>query len=401
MARGAIIGETSYQGVEMSTIQAFTDFVNDIENQEGYQPPTCFALGIRRRRSDTVLDVMFPHIFSQEEHQIAAVVQRITGQSGTDNVCKSFSQAQLDDMMVYLIPYLETQSDQQFSNCVRAMFEAKKTGNPYAESEIVAYFLFDKDSKVKTPEEAYFKLQLLSHRIFKPHDIGLEGLFGALNNVAWTSHGPMLPEDVAVERINYQFTSTPLNVSHVDKFPYLVNYHIPSGVRIASGCQVRLGAYLGEGTTVMPAGYVNFNAGTEGQAMIEGRVSAGVVVGAETDIGGGASIMGTLSGGNKNVISIGPKCLLGANSGAGISLGFGCTIAAGLYVYAGMKVSLLDGDGQPIDLEGNRVEDGENVFKAQALSGRDTLLFIQDSLTGKVICKPNPKTIELNKELHA
>ena len=175
---------------------------------------------------------------------------------------------------------------------------------------------------------------------------------------------------------------------------------MPSQVRICDGSRVRLGAYLGEGTTVMPAAYVNFNAGTMGNAMIEGRVSAGVFVGLGSDIGGGASIMGTLSGGNKDVISIGDKCLLGANAGAGISLGDGTTIAAGLYVYAGMKISLYNNTGSPINMNGDIVNEGKNVVKAKELSGRKNLLFIQDSQSGRVIARPNNKHIELNSQLH-
>ena len=192
-----------------------------------------------------------------------------------------------------------------------------------------------------------------------------------------------------------------LMVSHVDKFPYMVNYHIPKGVRIADASRVRLGAYLGEGTTIMPAGFVNFNAGTLGNAMIEGRVSAGVVIGEDSDIGGGASIMGTLSGGNNHVISVGKQCLLGANSGIGISLGDGCTVAAGVYVYAGKKVALFNAKNEPVNTDGQRVESGQNIVKASTLSGSSYRLFIEDSQTGVLICKPNSKIIQLNDALHA
>jgi 2,3,4,5-tetrahydropyridine-2-carboxylate N-succinyltransferase len=233
-----------------------------------------------------------------------------------------------------------------------------------------------------------------------PHGTNLTGIFGKLTNVAWTNKGPVLPEELSAQ-ISKHICSSPIEVSHVDKFPYLVNYHIPSGVRIASGSQVRLGAYLGEGTTVMPAGYINFNAGTRGNAMVEGRISAGVVVDEDSDVGGGASIMGTLSGGNQNVISIGKKCLLGANSGTGISLGDGCTIAAGVYVTAGAKVSLYNEKNEPVNSRGDIVAEGQNTIKAIELNGADNLLFINDSKTGKLVCKPNMKAIELNAALHA
>ena len=271
----------------------------------------------------------------------------------------------------------------------------------YGNMDLGIMVLPDVHQNVQTPEEAYFKLHLLSHRCVKPHELNLSSAFTVLHNIAWTQKGPILPADLSQERLKSQLQGSPLVISHVDKFPYLVNYHIPSGVRIAAGSQVRLGAHLGEGTTVMPAGYVNFNAGTAGNAMVEGRVSAGVFVGNHSDIGGGASIMGTLSGGNDHVISIGENCLLGANAGAGISLGNGCTIAAGLYIYAGMKISLVNLQDEPVDLNGQKVDPGVNVVKASEVSGKDHLLFIQDSRTGQVICKPNAKTIRLNTELHS
>ena len=165
---------------------------------------------------------------------------------------------------------------------------------------------------------------------------------------------------------------------------------------------IRLGAYLGEGTTIMPAGFVNFNAGTLHNAMIKGRISAGVVVGEDSDVGGGASIMGTLSGGNDHVISVGKKCLLGANSGIGISLGDGCTVAAGLYVTAGKKITLVNESNQPVNVAGDVVSNGENIVKAAELSGSNYRLFIEDSQTGEsVICKPNTKVIQLNEALHS
>jgi 2,3,4,5-tetrahydropyridine-2-carboxylate N-succinyltransferase len=281
--------------------------------------------------------------------------------------------------------------DQLFKNC--------EQGHDYYDSEVVAYFLYDQGSDVQDAVEGYFKLQAISQRHVLPHGLSLNGIFGKLNNIAWTNNGPVLPEDLPGETTKRIFAA-PLTVSHVDKFPYLVNYHVPTGVRIASGSQVRLGAYLGEGTTVMPAGYVNFNAGTKGNAMVEGRVSGGVVVDVNTDIGGGASIMGTLSGGNKNVISIGKECLLGANAGTGISLGDGCTIAAGVYVTAGSKVALYDLNRRPVNLSGELVSEGDNLVKGMELNGRDNLLFIQDSRNGQLLCQPNPKTIELNAALH-
>ncbi len=239
------------------------------------------------------------------------------------------------------------------------------------------------DDPIQTIDEAYFKLQLLSRRHVRPHELNLTNLFSILPVIAWTSFGPMLPDDVNTQRQRAWTQGQDITVTHVDKFPYMVNYHIPSGVRIAAGSQVRLGAYLAEGTTVMPSGFVNFNAGSLGPCMIEGRVSAGVTLGANTDIGGGASIMGTLSGGNNHVIRIGSGCLLGANSGVGISLGDYCTVEAGTYVTAGKKIWF----------------NGRTV-KASTLSGQDNLLFLQNSETGQLTCSIQKNTVTLNDALH-
>ncbi len=354
-----------------------------------------FGLGIRRRHEDTILDVWFPSL-TQSEPDLLAAIQG----------CFDLSQATTAGNLCHVV-HPETYADlatlcegSSQQDLIAALSKQNLHQGDYAISEVVFFVLTTPDQAVASPEEAYFKLQLLSQRLARPHDLCLDQAFGVLNNIAWTNQGPILPEDLTFERIKALQQGRELVVSHIDKFPYLVNYHAPSGVRVASGSQVRLGAHLAAGTTVMPAGYVNFNAGTLGSAMIEGRVSAGVVVGDNTDIGGGASIMGTLSGGNQHVISIGEDCLLGANAGAGISLGDGCTIAAGLYVYAGMKIALLDAHQQPVNLAGQPVAAGENIVKALELSGRGQLLFLQDSRTGQVTCQPNAKQIELNTSLH-
>jgi 2,3,4,5-tetrahydropyridine-2-carboxylate N-succinyltransferase len=218
----------------------------------------------------------------------------------------------------------------------------------------------------KDAKDAYLRLHLLSHRLVKPHGQSLEGIFGLLTNVVWTSHGPCSIEGFELTRARLRAAYGHVTVFGVDKFPRMVDYVVPSGVRIADADRVRLGAHLASGTTVMHEGFVNFNAGTLGTSMVEGRISAGVVVGDGTDVGGGASIMGTLSGGGKEVISIGEKCLLGANSGLGISLGDNCVIEAGTYITAAAKVTLPDGE----------------VVKAGTLSGANNLLFRRNSLTG-------------------
>ena len=243
---------------------------------------------------------------------------------------------------------------------------------------------------LKTPpqdaKDAYLRLHLLSHRLVKPHRQSLDGIFGLLANVVWTSVGPCAVEGFELTRARLKAKYGAIAVYGVDKFPRMVDYVIPSGVRIADADRVRLGAYLSSGTTVMHEGFINFNAGTLGASMVEGRISAGVVVGDGSDVGGGASIMGTLSGGGKEVISVGEKCLLGANSGLGISLGNNCVIEAGTYITAAAKVTLPDGE----------------VVKAGTLSGAHDLLFRRNSLTGGLEAVMRTGTWGgLNSVLHA
>ena len=226
----------------------------------------------------------------------------------------------------------------------------------------------DLDKAPESVSDAYLRLHLLSHRVIKPHGANIEGIFGILNNVVWTSVGPCPVDNFEITRANLKQKYGAITVIAVDKFPRMVDYVIPSGVRIADADRVRLGAHLASGTTVMHEGFVNFNAGTLGTSMVEGRISAGVVVGDGTDVGGGASIMGTLSGGGKEIISIGEKCLLGANSGLGISLGNNCVIESGTYITAAAKVRLPDGD----------------IVKASSLSGASNLLFRRNSLDGSL-----------------
>jgi len=233
--------------------------------------------------------------------------------------------------------------------------------------------------------DAYLRLHLLSHRFIKPHGLSLDGIFGILNNVVWTSHGPCAVSSFEEVRIELRAAYGQITVFGVDKFPRMVDYVLPEGVRIADADRVRLGAHLSAGTTVMHEGFVNFNAGTLGASMVEGRISAGVVVGDGSDIGGGASIMGTLSGGGKEVISIGKKTLLGANSGLGISLGDDCVLEAGVYLTAGSKVQLPDG----------------KVIKARELSGANGILIRRNSQTGAIEALPKTGTWGgLNAALH-
>ncbi len=245
------------------------------------------------------------------------------------------------------------------------------------------------DAPVST-EEVWLRLHLLSTRLVPPHGMSMDGVFGLLTNVVWTSAGPCAVEGFETTRARLRATGQHVTVHGVDKFPRLVDYVMPSGVRIADADRVRLGAHLAEGTTVMHEGFVNFNAGTLGASMVEGRISAGVVVGDGSDIGGGASIMGTLSGGGKEIISVGERCLLGANAGIGISLGDDCVVEAGCYVTAGTKVSVSDADGTP------------QIVKAATLSGVDNILFRRNSVTGAIEAVAwKGDGIALNAALHA
>ena len=233
--------------------------------------------------------------------------------------------------------------------------------------------------------DAWLRLQLLSHCLVRPNSISLEGLFGLLTNCAWTQLGPVAADELTEARMRARAAGAPLNVLGVDKFPRLTDYVVPKGVRIADASRVRLGAHLAEGTVVMHEGFVNFNAGTLGTSMVEGRISQGVVVGEGSDLGGGSSTQGTLSGGGKEKLSVGERCLVGANAGIGISLGDDCVVEAGLYVTAGTRVTLPDGA----------------VVKAAQLSGQSNLLFIRNSTTGVVEVRPRAGgTVELNAALH-
>ena len=259
------------------------------------------------------------------------------------------------------------------------------------------------DEPIEDAADAYLRLHLLSMRLAKPNTLNLDGIFAKLNNVVWTNYGPFAVDDFALRKLDVMAATrqsgavlaphVDVNVLSIDKFPRKVDYVVPTGVRIGDADRVRLGAHLSEGTTVMHAGFVNFNAGTLGVSMVEGRVSQGVVVGNGSDIGGGASIMGTLSGGGKLKNSIGEHSLLGANAGIGISLGDNCVVEAGLYVTAGTKVTIYDkakvAAGEPLE-----------TVKGAELSGKDNILFIRNSVSGRIEARYRKTGIELNEKLH-
>ena len=245
------------------------------------------------------------------------------------------------------------------------------------------------DEPVDGVVSAYLKLHLLSYKFVKPNSINLDGLFSSLPNIAWTNQGPVSLDEIDEKLLESKNSSDNLYIRSLDKFPCLTDYIIPKNVRIADASRVRLGAYLSSGTTIMHEGFVNFNAGTLGKAMIEGRISAGVVIGDNSDLGGGCSTMGTLSGGNDIKISVGKNCLLGANSGIGIPLGDNCTVEAGLYITSGTKIQLHDTEGNPTIIK-----------KGLELANSSDLVFLRNSINGMVVAKPNKKSIQLNTQLH-
>jgi 2,3,4,5-tetrahydropyridine-2-carboxylate N-succinyltransferase len=265
-------------------------------------------------------------------------------------------------------------------------FEALRVDDPDRDTtRQVVQVAIDLDEAPQDTHDMWLRLHLLSHRLVPPHGLNVTGVFGLMTNVVWTNHGPCAIDGFERTRMKLARRG-PVQVLGVDKFPRMVDYVLPSGVRIADGDRVRLGAHLASGTTVMHEGFVNYNAGTLGASMVEGRISAGVVVDDGSDVGGGSSIMGTLSGGGTEVIQVGKRCLIGANAGIGISLGDDCVVEAGCYVTAGTKVTLQDG----------------SVVKARELSGRDNLLFWRNSVTGAVeVVARSGSWGSLNAALHA
>ena len=318
-------------------------------------------------KSGKTLDAHFPFILFQ---------------NGENKFDKHFQQC--NDLMKNDLMHIENINlldidDEEFNNS----FSKLET------NKIIALCRISEDKPINSIEEAYLKLHLISYKFFLPNSLNLENLFDNLENVAWTNQGPIEIEGIEKEILLAKSTDQSLEIKSVDKFPPLTDYIIPPGVRIADASRVRLGAYLSEGTTVMHEGFVNFNAGTLGAAMIEGRISAGVLVGKNSDLGGGCSTMGTLSGGNNIKISIGKNCLLGANSGLGIPIGDNCIIEAGLYITGGSKVTRVSKNNEP-----------ESIVKASQLAGEDNLLFIRNSQSGAIEARINPKSIALNETLH-
>ncbi|MDA1074334.1 MAG: DapH/DapD/GlmU-related protein [Proteobacteria bacterium] len=323
-----------------------------------------FGLGVSTlNRAGKVIDTFFPAPLHQVTGAVASQIQdRFT--AGSQQVSPASVQAFIDQVQPELRPLLE------------------------ADRDLTAVFL-PKDSDIGSTSEAFLKLHLLSHRLRLPNTMNLDGIFGHLPNIAWTSRGAIDLTELASLQLEARVRGEYFEVHSVDKFPKMANYVVPTGVRIADTSRIRLGAYLGEGTTVMPSGAINFNAAALGPNMVEGRISQGVILGADTDLGGGASTMGTLSGGGNITISIGKQCLIGANGGTGIPLGDRCTIEAGLYITAGTRVTVVDETGETV-----------RVVKARELAGHSDLLFIRHGSNGAIQCRTNRKAIALNEQLH-
>jgi len=334
-----------------------------------------FGVGTHNSKGDW-LEVFYPQPLLNPTAEIAnAVTGTLNIDSG--NVAVALEEAQLQP----LADQLEAAGAPEQAGILRQFAGSQRP--------LVAVVLHSDEAPQSVPE-AYLKLHLLSHRLVKPHGTKLDGVFGQLVNVAWTNQGAIDLAELPQRQLEARLKGELLEVSCVDKFPKMTNYVVPTGVRIAHTARVRLGAYLGEGTTIMHEGFVNFNAGTEGPGMIEGRISAGVFVGAGSDLGGGSSTMGTLSGGGNIVISLGEGCLLGANAGTGIPLGDRCTVESGLYITSGTKVAVLDEKGEVAE-----------TAKARDLAGKSDLLFRRNSATGAVECLTNKSAVELNAELHS
>lgn len=335
-----------------------------------------FALGIgTKNKKGEWLEIFYPSPLLNPDENLTNVIGNAIQYSGGN---------QAIDLNAEQLSAIETAATENNLQDIAELANRFKSSH-----RPVVATLLETDSAPSSVPEGYLKLHLLSHRLVKPHGTDLTGLFGVLPNVAWTNQGAIDVEELPEKQLQARLNGETLEVSCVDKFPKMTNYIVPTGVRIAHTARVRLGAHLGAGTTIMHEGFVNFNAGTEGPGMIEGRISAGVMIGADSDLGGSSSTMGTLSGGGKLVNGLGKNCLVGANAGIGIPLGDRCIVEAGLYVTAGTKVAMLDNEGKVTQ-----------YIKARELAGKSDLLFWRNSQTGSVECKTNKTEFELNEELH-
>jgi 2,3,4,5-tetrahydropyridine-2,6-dicarboxylate N-succinyltransferase len=356
-----------------------------------WRSPVAFGLGVAtfsgRGDGTKVLDTWYPVVNLDAAPRFVALVAEAVGSNGASGT-HELTADRLDALAETVEPLTAEGGDHPNAAILPALrrFHDLPPAPTGVRRVPVVTFVESLEAPPVDTHDVYLRLHLLSTRKVRPNEQSLEGIFGLLNNVVWTSMGPCDPDGFESLRAELRAAGHDVSVSGLDKFPRMTDYVIPSGVRIADADRVRLGAHLADGTTVMHEGFVNYNAGTLGVAMVEGRISQGVVVGADSDIGGGASIQGTLSGGGTEVVSIGERCLLGANGGLGISLGDDCIVEAGLYVTAGTRVLTPEGE----------------TVKASRLSGRDGLLFRRNSTTGAVeVLSRNAKWESLNAALHA
>jgi len=329
-----------------------------------------------KNRDQKIIEAFFPNPILNPSDDLVSVIGAITGYEQGNQVIEI-----KPEMSEHLAAAFNGVNDSANADFATA---AAKSSQP------LVLVILATDDAPQSVAEGYLKLQLISHRLVKPHGLVLDGIFGILHNIAWTNQGAIDIAELPDRQIQARLKGETITVDCVDKFPKMVDYIVPTGVRIADASRVRLGAHVGQGTTVMHEGFINFNAGTTGVSMVEGRISAGVMVGEGSDIGGGASIMGTLSGGGKMVIAIGENSLLGANAGLGIPLGNRCTIESGLYVTAGSKVKMIDNEGKDA-----------GYAKARELANKDDLLFRRNSMTGQIECLVNKSAVELNSMLHS
>ena len=330
-----------------------------------------FGIGTRNQHNDW-LEVYFPRpLFRPGQAIVDEVASVLPYKGGNVDI-------ELDDGLLKTLNQTISDKDQ-----CRLLAQMAGSSRPCVAT------ILETDSELRTTPEAYLKLHLLSHRFVLPNVQNLDGIYSLLPNVAWTDRGAVALEEIEALQLKARTAGTILEVAAVDKFPKMTNYVVPPGVRIAHSARVRLGAYVGDGTTVMHEGFMNFNTAAMGPNMIEGRISQGVTVGAGTDLGGSASTAGTLSGGGETVITIGRNCLISANAGTGIPLGDNCTIEAGLYVTPGTLVTVMGSDGDKL-----------KPVKARKLAGQSELLFIRNSRNGVVECRTNRRAVELNRILH-
>lgn len=386
--RSGSSGADSGIDLRPTTAAEFAAMVERLRGQDGYAEPVAFGIGLSTvaEASGAVLDAWYPAINLGANLGAAAIVADVVGHDGGAG-SYVLTPDHLDEVLARCAPMLADAADHPNLAALTMLAEPPQQVPELPVRRLpVVTFLASLDEPPVDARDVYLRLHLLSSRRVAPHGCNLEGQFALLSNVVWTSHGPCDVDSFEMARTRIRAKGASISVTSIDKFPRMTDYVIPTGVRIADADRVRLGAHLADGTTVMHEGFVNFNAGTLGHAMVEGRISAGVVVGANSDVGGGASIMGTLSGGGKEVISVGEDCLIGANAGIGISLGDRCVVEAGLYVTAGTLVTTPQGA----------------TAKARDLSGVDDLLFRRNSTTGvvEVLARSGAWSEGLNAALH-